>query len=157
MKISALRQNTTAQSTPRTAIVMNPLLITKYDRPGPRYTSYPTADRFAESYGPEQHVQALQNRGLASPDRLLSLYIHVPFCNTICYYCGCNKVVTKDHSRSAIYLRYVEREVMLISKHLTGSRHVEQLHLGGGTPTFLTAHELRELMAILTGHFEMHY
>jgi oxygen-independent coproporphyrinogen III oxidase len=153
---SAKLQDITVQSTPRTAIMMDPLLIAKYDRPGPRYTSYPTADRFAECYGAEQHLQTLQNRGLASPDRPLSLYVHVPFCNTICYYCGCNKVVTKDHSRSATYLRYVEREVTLITKHLTGSRRVDQLHLGGGTPTFLSTQELRELMAILTAHFEMH-
>ena len=100
-----------AENSPRSLIEIKPALIAKYDRPGPRYTSYPTADRFAEGYGPEQHLRTLQNRGLTSPDRPLSLYVHLPFCNTICYYCGCNKVVTKDHSRSATYLGYVEREV----------------------------------------------
>lgn len=144
-----------AENSTRPLIESKPALIAKYDRPGPRHTSYPTADRFAEGYGPEQHLRTLQNRGLTSPDRPLSLYVHLPFCNTICYCCGCNKVVTKDHSRSATYLGYVEREVALVSKHLTGSRRVDQLHLGGGTLTFLSADELRQLMAILTQHFDI--
>jgi oxygen-independent coproporphyrinogen III oxidase len=149
------KAGTTTPLAARSVVVMNSMLITKYDRPGPRYTSYPTADRFVEGYGSEQHLHTLENRGVTSPDRPLSLYVHLPFCNTICYYCGCNKVVTKDHSRSATYLGYVEREVALVSKHLTGSRRVDQLHLGGGTPTFLSADELRALMAMLTRHFEM--
>ena len=139
----------------RSAIVVNPDLIAKYDRPGPRYTSYPTADRFVEGYGPAQHLLTLQNRRKVAPDRPLSLYVHVPFCNTICFYCGCNKVVTKNHSRSEKYLRYIECEVELVSKHLTGSRCVDQLHLGGGTPTFLSADELSQLIAIFSKHFQM--
>ena len=144
------------------SLVMDQDLIKKYDRPGPRYTSYPTADRFVESYGPDEHQVTLSKRQLEDLDKgsdgavkPLSLYVHLPFCNTICFYCGCNKVVTKDHGHSAKYLRYLEREVALVSRHLTGSRRVEQLHLGGGTPTFLSADELTELMAILGRHFEM--
>ena len=143
---------------PGSSPVINQELIRKYERPGPRYTSYPTADRFAEDYGPHEQALTLARRQLAEHGawhKPLSLYVHLPFCNTICFYCGCNKVVTKDHSRSAKYLRYVEREVALVSRRLTGSRRVEQLHLGGGTPTFLSADELSELMTILGRHFDM--
>ena len=160
LKMTAI--NATAAVHIGNSLVMDQDLIKKYDRPGPRYTSYPTADRFIESYGPDEHQVTLSKRQLEglgkSSDgavKPLSLYVHLPFCNTICFYCGCNKVVTKDHGRSAKYLRYLEREVALVSRYLTGSRRVEQLHLGGGTPTFLSADELTELMAILGRHFEM--
>ncbi len=138
-----------------TALAVNSDLIRKYDRPGPRYTSYPTADRFVEAYGAEQHLRTLENRHINGGNVLLSLYVHLPFCNTICFYCGCNKVVTKDHGRSAEYLRYIEREVELVSNHLTGSRRVDQLHLGGGTPTFLSSDELCALMALLAKGFDL--
>ncbi len=148
-------KNLTNSMYARASLAINPDLIRKYDRPGPRYTSYPTADRFVESYGPEEHIHTLANRHANGPDVPLSLYVHLPFCNTICFYCGCNKVVTKNHSRSAKYLLYVEREVDLVSTHLTGSRRVDQLHLGGGTPTFLSTEELCELVAILGRRFEI--
>ncbi len=137
-----------------TAQAVSPDLIRKYDRPGPRRTSYPTADWFGEGYGPEQHLRTLEDRHIKGSEVPLSLYVHLPFCNTICFYCGCNKVVTKDHSRSAKYLRYLEREVELVSSHLTGSRRVDQLRLGGGTPTFLSPDELCELMALLGKRFD---
>ena len=146
---------------PRAAspLLIDTALVQKYDKPGPRYTSYPTADRFIEAYNDETHRTTLEQRnvawGPATNLQPLSLYIHLPFCNTICYYCGCNKVITKDHSRAAKYLRYLELEFALTADLLKGSRRAEQVHLGGGTPTFLSIEELRTLMRDLGRHFEL--
>jgi oxygen-independent coproporphyrinogen-3 oxidase len=137
------------------ALVVDTRLIGKYDRPGPRYTSYPTADRFVEAYGTDKHRATLASRGLSGPVTALSLYVHLPFCDTVCFYCGCNKVVTRDRSKAAKYLRYLDREAALTACAMRGSRRVEQLHLGGGTPTFLSSDELRELMRILSTWFEL--
>lgn len=134
-------------------IIADPVLIQRYDRPGPRYTSYPTADRFTTTYDVQQHQHTLASR--AASAQPLSLYIHLPFCNTICYYCACNKIVTKDHGRSSKYLHYLEHEFRLVADTLPGSRKVEQLHLGGGTPTFLSVPELRLLLKNLSQHFEL--
>ncbi|HVN34317.1 MAG TPA: oxygen-independent coproporphyrinogen III oxidase, partial [Casimicrobiaceae bacterium] len=125
-------------------------LIRKYDGFGPRYTSYPTADRFTEAFGPEELIDALRER---SPLQPLSLYVHVPFCNTICYYCACNKVVTKDHGRSAKYIRYLAKEVALLAALVNPRAPVTQLHLGGGTPTFLSGEEMAQLVRLLEEHF----
>ncbi len=127
-------------------------LIRKYDGFGPRYTSYPSADRFTESFGPEQLVDALGDRSMWQP---LSLYVHIPFCNTICYYCACNKVVTKDHGRSAKYIRYLAKEVALLSALVEPGATVKQLHLGGGTPTFLSGEEMWLLVRVLEDHFSL--
>ena len=135
-------------------LVIDPVLIRKYDVNGPRYTSYPTADRFVEAFGAEACRQWLSKRnigGIASP---LSVYVHVPFCNTICYYCACNKVVTKDRSRAAKYIKYLSREIELRSAMLDDSeRAICQMHWGGGTPTFLAPEEMSELMQTLHRHF----
>lgn len=138
-------------------VKIDPDLIRKYDLSGPRYTSYPTADRFVEAHSASTHALWLRRRSedAAGRARPLSLYVHLPFCNTICFYCGCNKVVTRDHARSAKYLRYIGREAALVAEQLGGTRRVEQLHLGGGTPTFLSTDELAELMRILARHFEL--
>ena len=125
-------------------------LIRKYDGFGPRYTSYPTADRFTEAFGPGELIGALRDR---SPLQPLSLYVHVPFCNTICYYCACNKVVTKDHGRSAKYIRYLAKEVACLSALVGPGAPVKQLHLGGGTPTFLSGEEMAQLVRVLEDHF----
>jgi oxygen-independent coproporphyrinogen III oxidase len=152
------------QANPHTTSLADPVLIDtalvrKYDKPGPRYTSYPTADRFIEAYGMHAHRTTLHQRGVAwgpaTNTQPLSLYVHLPFCNTICFYCGCNKVVTKDHGRSAKYLRYLEREFRLVAGMLDGNRRAEQVHLGGGTPTFLSSEELRTLMRQMGEHFEL--
>ncbi|MCY7389089.1 MAG: oxygen-independent coproporphyrinogen III oxidase [Burkholderiales bacterium] len=144
---------------PATAVLIDTSLVRKYDKPGPRYTSYPTADRFIEAYDKSAHQTTLHQRnvawGPAANTQPLSLYVHVPFCNTICYYCGCNKVVTKDHGRSAKYLRYLDREFSLVASMLEGNRRAEQVHLGGGTPTFLSSEELCTLMRQLGEHFEL--
>ncbi|MBL8481061.1 MAG: oxygen-independent coproporphyrinogen III oxidase [Rhodocyclaceae bacterium] len=137
-------------------LVFDAGLIRRFDVAGPRYTSYPTADRFVEAFGAEQSAAWLGRRNVGGITRPLSLYVHIPFCNTICYYCGCNKIITKDHGRSAKYLRYVAKEVALQEAALEGSREVVQLHLGGGTPTFLSHEEMRGLIQMLRSHFEFH-
>jgi len=140
---------------PRPAVCFDPELIRKYDQSGPRYTSYPTADRFTEAFTAADWVNALLGRQSAAGGKAgaLSLYVHVPFCDTICYYCACNKVVTRDHSRAARYLRYVGQEIGMAAALVENSSPVEQVHWGGGTPTFLSADEMRALMGMLRGAF----
>ncbi|KRI00826.1 oxygen-independent coproporphyrinogen III oxidase [Curvibacter sp. PAE-UM] len=132
-------------------------LLRRHDVAGPRYTSYPTADRFVEAFGPDDYLRALQQRrsGAAALVLPLSLYVHVPFCESLCYYCACNKIITKHHDRAAEYLRYLSREVDLHTAQLGVGQTVTQLHLGGGTPTFLSDVELRELMAMLKRSFTL--
>jgi oxygen-independent coproporphyrinogen-3 oxidase len=130
-------------------------LLKRFDVPGPRYTSYPTADRFIEAFGEPEYIQALEQRGAAALGAALSLYVHIPFCDSVCYYCACNKVITKHHERAAEYLRYLEREVALQVAHFGRGHSVSQLHLGGGTPTFLSDDELRQLMGMLRQHFNL--
>ena len=127
-------------------------LCRRFDISGPRYTSYPTADRFHANPGAQLLVDALQER--PEPEQPLSLYVHLPFCSTVCYYCGCNKVITKDHQKSSRYLDYLEREIDLQLQSLSGSRAVTQLHWGGGTPTFLSDDEMKRLMRILRSRFD---
>ncbi|MES2686273.1 MAG: oxygen-independent coproporphyrinogen III oxidase [Pseudomonadota bacterium] len=131
-----------------------PALLQRFDIPGPRYTSYPTADRFVEAFSAADYGQALVQRrtGASTP---LSLYVHIPFCESLCYYCACNKIITKHHSRSAGYLRYLGREIDLHTAQLGQGQAVTQLHLGGGTPTFLSDDELRALMAMLRRSFTL--
>jgi oxygen-independent coproporphyrinogen-3 oxidase len=130
-------------------------LIRKHDQFGPRYTSYPTADRFHERYTAADYVNALIARNHERPNEPLSLYFHLPFCNTICFYCGCNKVITKDHGRSAKYIRYLAREIGIVSAILEGRAPVVQLHWGGGTPTFLSRDEMGDLMRHTRQHFDV--
>ena len=132
-------------------------LLRRFDVSGPRYTSYPTADRFVEAFTDEDYGQALRQRraGVAGQARPLSLYIHVLFCESLCYYCACNKIITKHHDRAEPYLRYLSREVDLHTAQLGVGQAVTQLHLGGGTPAFLTDDELRELMAMLRRNFAL--
>jgi oxygen-independent coproporphyrinogen-3 oxidase len=134
---------------------LTPELLRRHDVAGPRYTSYPTADRFVEAFGAEDYERTLQQRrsGAAALALPLSLYLHVPFCESLCYYCACNKIITKHHERAAEYLRYLSREVDLHTAQLGVGQSVSQVHLGGGTPTFLSDAELRELMAMLRRSF----
>lgn len=134
-------------------IVFDPQLLRRFGGNGPRYTSYPTADRFVEAFDSNVMRQWLGKRAVGGMSRPLSLYVHIPFCNTICFYCGCNKIITKNQSRAAKYLRYLAKEIALQAEYVGGSRNVSQLHLGGGTPTFLEPDELRALMAALRAHF----
>jgi oxygen-independent coproporphyrinogen-3 oxidase len=130
-------------------------LLRQYDVSGPRYTSYPTADRFVEAFTAAEYAQALEQRrtGPAALALPLSLYIHIPFCESLCYYCACNKIITKHHEKAAEYLRYLAREVDLHTALIGTGQSVSQLHLGGGSPTFLTDDELRSMMAMLKRNF----
>ncbi len=134
-------------------VEFDPELIARYDGNGPRYTSYPTADRFIEGPIAEQYVAALRNRQRVRPDAALSLYVHLPFCDTVCYYCACNKIATKDRGRADVYLDYLEREIALVRSEFSVAPVVTQLHLGGGTPTFLTNAQLSRLMQMLKEAF----
>ena len=129
--------------------------LRKFDTPGPRYTSYPTADRFGEGFGAADAVRVLtelQARGSTAP---LSLYVHIPFCEQLCYYCGCNKIITKHHERAAQYLDMLEAELALVVQSLGPGRPVSQLHFGGGSPTFLSDAELTRVMAFLGAAFQL--
>jgi oxygen-independent coproporphyrinogen-3 oxidase len=129
-------------------------LIRRFDQSGPRYTSYPTADRFQRDYPAASYLAHLQRRAEAERPAPLSVYVHLPFCESLCYFCACNKIITQDHSRSGEYLEILFREMDLLSPHLGRHRKTIQLHLGGGTPTFLSAAELTALMDQLRRHFE---
>ena len=138
-------------------VVATPELLTRFDVPGPRYTSYPTADRFVEAFGEDDYVLALQQRrqgagGLASP---LSVYVHIPFCQSLCYYCACNKIITRHPERAEVYLRYLYRELELHTVQCGKGQVISQLHLGGGTPTFLSDEGLRGLMGTLRQNFTL--
>ncbi|WP_313075244.1 oxygen-independent coproporphyrinogen III oxidase [Melaminivora sp.] len=132
-------------------------LLRRFDVPGPRYTSYPTADRFVEAFGEEEYVLALQQRRVGSVGKAmpLSLYVHIPFCQSLCYYCACNKIITRHPERAEVYLRYLSREIDLHTAHCGVGQQVSQLHFGGGTPTFLSDEGLRELMAMLKRSFTL--
>ena len=136
-------------------LIFDPQVIRRFDVNGPRYTSYPTADRFVEAFDADAYRLWLGKRTVGGISRPLSLYVHIPFCNTICYYCACNKIITKDHGRSAKYLKYLSKEISMQSGCLDGSHDVVQLHWGGGTPTFLSHDEMRRLMASITEHFRL--
>ncbi len=138
-------------------MTITPALIQAFDVAGPRYTSYPTADRFVDAFGMEDYVLALEQRnmGIGRAANPLSLYVHIPFCESLCYYCACNKIVTKHHERAEQYLTYLEREIDLTIDYLGAGKTVSQLHLGGGTPTFFSDQELGRLMAIIRQNFKL--
>ena len=129
-------------------------LIRRFDALGPRYTSYPTADRFHPQFEQQSYISHLQARVQDAARPPLSVYVHMPFCASLCYYCACNKIITKDHGRSAKYLCYLEKELELLAPHLGGKQACVQLHLGGGTPTFLNDDELAQLMALVQCYFD---
>jgi oxygen-independent coproporphyrinogen III oxidase len=129
-------------------------LLRRFDTPGPRYTSYPTADRFAEKFGPADAARVLHTRSRGTSLAPLSLYVHIPFCESLCYYCACNKIITKHHDRAAEYLDALEAELALMVNALGAGRPVSQLHFGGGSPTFLSDAELARVMSALTGAFQ---
>lgn len=129
-------------------------LISKYDIAGPRYTSYPTALNFRDDFAANQYRKQAEKEQLTSIAPL-SLYLHIPFCQNICYYCACNKIVTKDKGASRRYLDYLAKEITLQSALTSKRRLVTQLHLGGGTPTFMDNAELTELMHHLAHNFKL--
>jgi len=129
-----------------------PELIRKYDRPGPRYTSYPTAPEWSESFGPKEFSEALERAD--EQQGPLSIYVHLPFCREMCRFCGCNVIATHDHSRADEYLGVLDKEVALVAARLPRRRTVTQLHWGGGTPTFLDEAQLTRCHALIARSFQ---
>jgi oxygen-independent coproporphyrinogen III oxidase len=134
--------------------LFDPVLVSRYDGPGPRYTSYPTAVQFHEGFGLVEYDTAARASNALDP-KPLSLYVHVPFCESPCFYCGCNKVITRDHNRSRIYLDHLFTEIARQGSLYRRSRLVDQLHFGGGTPTFFSDAELAELFDVMGRHFSL--
>ncbi len=126
-------------------------LIRKYDRPGPRYTSYPTAPEWRPEFGEARYLEHLARAEREGGP--LSVYVHLPFCSEMCRFCGCNVIATHDRTRADHYLDVLEREVALVASHLPTRRGVSQLHWGGGTPTFLDERQLTRCHEILARHF----
>jgi oxygen-independent coproporphyrinogen III oxidase len=146
--------HTLQPSAPPAAAGISPEMLQRFDVPGPRYTSYPTADRFLDGFSADDLVPRLRHRATSAP-RPLSLYVHIPFCESICYYCACNKIITRDHGRAEQYLDALEAEMALYVPAMGDARRVTQLHLGGGTPTFLSDAELSRLLGSLHTCFDI--
>ena len=130
-------------------------LISRLSQSGPRYTSYPTADRFSADFGFRDYKQAVSHVRSRGGHHPLSLYVHIPFCDTVCYYCGCNKIVTKNKEKAAIYLEYLKKEIAMQGKLFAGINQIEQLHFGGGTPTYLSDDQMQDLMEHIRRWFQM--
>ncbi len=129
-------------------------LLRQYDRPGPRYTSYPTAVEFNDSFDAAAYRGRLQAAATAEAEPL-SLYVHLPFCEARCAYCGCMVIITGKREVAARYLDYLEREIAMLAEHLRGRRRLVQLHWGGGTPTYFEPDQIRRLDAVIKRYFEV--
>ena len=130
-------------------------LLRKYDRPGPRYTSYPTAPMFSDAFNAEDyHDEILRTNGLDAHSEL-SLYFHFPFCDTLCYFCGCTMMVTRDRNKIAQYLSYLKKEIDIIAPMIASGRTVTQVHWGGGTPTHLTPEEMLDIAGVIQRAFRI--
>ena len=136
------------------SLVFDLELIKRYDKSGPRYTSYPTAVQFHDKFGEQEYQRIAQGTNAAGGP--LSLYFHIPFCDTVCFYCACNKIATKDRSKAQPYLNRVYKELEMQAALFDTSRMVDQLHWGGGTPTFISPEQMRELMAQTRKYFKLH-
>ncbi len=130
-------------------------LIRRLDQSGPRYTSYPTADRFVEAFDANAYESWLARRNVGGIARPLALYVHLPFCSTLCFYCGCNKIVTRNRGKGATYLRYLTQEIALQASALNDDSRVAHMHWGGGTPNFFTLDQVAELTRQLRRHFDL--
>ncbi len=135
------------------SIGWDPLLLRRYDQPGPRYTSYPTAPQFREDFDTELFDAAIARGNQAA--RPLSLYFHIPFCETVCYYCACNKIITANKKRVQPYLLSLADEIARMAVSVERGRAVKQLHWGGGTPTYLNHHQMAWLMAVIGSYFDL--
>jgi oxygen-independent coproporphyrinogen-3 oxidase len=131
----------------------DPEFVARYDVNGPRYTSYPTAPQFHAGFGEAELLAAARRSNDDAIPRRLSVYVHVPFCLSPCFYCGCTRVITRDHGKAAIYLEHLYREIELIAPPFDHDRPLVQLHFGGGTPNFLDAKQMDELLDSLSRHF----
>ena len=128
-------------------------LVKQYDQPGPHYTSYPTVPVWPQGSFGREYAEALEAEG--TKDRGISIYLHIPFCRTLCTFCGCNKVITRDAELVERYLKALEQEMAAVAKGLGQRKTLSQLHLGGGTPTFLSLDQLTRLTEMLKHHFEI--
>lgn len=129
-------------------------LLKKYDVPGPRYTSYPPAPHFHEQFTSEDYLNEIVKTNYGEALRDLSLYFHIPYCDTLCYFCGCNMIVTRNHDRMREYIKYLKNEIDLLRQYLNPDRKVAQLHWGGGTPTSLSPEEINSLISYINNSFE---
>ncbi len=129
-------------------------LIKKYDRPGPRYTSYPTSPHFSEEFDKDKFFAEIESANSRESSNDLSLYFHLPYCDTLCYFCGCNMIVSNNRGRIGNYVYYIEKEVRILKKYISPTRKVSQLHWGGGTPTHLKPDEIRELGEVIHNNFD---
>lgn len=135
-------------------LIFDSALLQRLAGNGPRYTSYPTADRFHAGFDEPMYREIATAQFESGQVRPLSVYVHLPFCNTICYYCACNKIITKDTQKAAVYLDYLAKEIALQAPLFAGKSRVRQLHFGGGTPTFLSDEQLAKLVSLLHQHFD---
>lgn len=138
----------------RQEVQFDPELIRRYDTTGPRYTSYPTAVSFEDTFDEPEFVDCALRSNEDPIPKPLSLYVHIPFCDTVCFYCACNKIATKDQSRVEPYLEHLKVEARRVKQLFDPDRHVEQLHFGGGTPTYLNNEQLDELVHFLRESYE---
>jgi oxygen-independent coproporphyrinogen III oxidase len=137
------------------SIIFNKDLISRYNSFGPRYTSYPTATQFHEKFGSKEYCQVVSDSNEHIIPKPLSLYVHLPFCNTVCFYCACNKIITANRNRAAPYLENLHKEIALQGKLFDKDRVVNQLHWGGGTPTFISHEQISGLMSVIKDNFQL--
>ena len=128
-------------------------LLKKYDRPGPRYTSYPTAPKFNESFGAKEFIREVEDNNRRN-DTPLSLYFHIPFCDTLCYFCGCNMQISHNREYIDEYVELMKREILSLKGYISPSRKVAQLHWGGGTPSYLEPDQMKNLFETIRGSFD---
>lgn len=141
--------------TDATSVHFDARMMARYGQAGPRYTSYPTAPQFKREIAEQDYIQAATQSDQALEREPISVYVHIPFCFSPCFYCGCNRVITRDVAQAEKYLHYLKREIAMRGRHFDRRRPVEQLHLGGGTPTFLPKSLLNELMGELAQQFQL--
>ncbi len=131
-------------------------MLKRYDKPGPRYTSYPTAPQFTSEFGATQFREEIERTNRLENPADLSLYFHLPFCDTLCYFCGCTMLITRNRERIEEYVQYLIKEIELVGSMIKGGRKVAQLHWGGGTPTYLEPDQIRRLFDAIRSNFEFH-
>ena len=137
------------------SITFNKELINRYNLLGPRYTSYPAATQFSEEFGIKDYCQVIKDSNEDLLPKPLSIYIHLPFCNTVCFYCACNKIITANRNRSTPYLKDLHKEINLQGPLFDNDRIVSQLHWGGGTPTFISHDQMTDLMNVTRNNFTL--
>ncbi|MFB3090125.1 MAG: oxygen-independent coproporphyrinogen III oxidase, partial [Gammaproteobacteria bacterium] len=148
-----MAKSTVNPSIMKESVIISGDLIKKYDFSGPRYTSYPTAVQFTENFKLPDYRHCVHDTNAELIPRPLSLYIHLPFCDTVCYYCACNKIITKNKQHARLYLENLHKEIQYQGAMFDDDRLVEQLHWGGGTPTFISHQQMYDLMGVIRENF----